>query len=120
MPVVEPPAALKARIMAAAAADLEAAATAGASPIAGPGRRRRRPRAVGRAAPTPFPTPTERAARATAQDVARDWVLRIAAVLVIGVLGGWNLLLQGQLDAAQTLPAERRGGPRRRAASRAP
>ena len=29
------------------------------------------------------------------------WLLRIAAVLAIAVLGGWNLLLQGQLSAAQ-------------------
>ena len=28
--------------------------------------------------------------------------MRIAAVLVIGLLGAWNLLLQGQLSAAQT------------------
>jgi anti-sigma-K factor RskA len=53
-------------------------------------------------APTPvaFPTAQERAAR-RARISTVTWLLRIAAVLVIGVLGGWNLLLQNDLDAAK-------------------
>jgi len=94
VPVVEPAAGLKSRIMAAAAADLAAregdeATTAasttpgGATPV-----------------PTPFPTTSERGARRRTS--AGTWALRIAAVLAIVLLGGWNLLLQGQVNAAKT------------------
>jgi anti-sigma-K factor RskA len=41
--------------------------------------------------------PAERAGTAPT-----TWALRIAAVLAIALLGGWNLLLQGQLNQAQT------------------
>ncbi len=78
-PPVEPPADLKARLLAAAAADLE---TRGAA-----------------APPTPFPSEAERSARRGPG--AGTWLLRIAAVLGIAVLGGWNLLLQGQLQQAR-------------------
>jgi anti-sigma factor RsiW len=84
VPIVEPPAGLKGRIMAAAAADLVAR---GATPPA--------------ASPIPFPTATEREARRSRAS-AGSWVLRIAAVLAIVALGGWNLLLQGQVGAART------------------
>ncbi|MEO8570346.1 MAG: anti-sigma factor [Chloroflexota bacterium] len=83
VPIVEPPAALKGRIMAAAAAELAA-----------------RAEVVPAAAPTPFPSPQERHARRSRAS-AGSWILRIAAVLAIVALGGWNLLLQGQLSAAQ-------------------
>lgn len=83
VPVVEPPDALKGRIMAAAAADLEARSDA--SP----------------AEPTAFPGPGEREVR-RARTSTGTWVLRIAAVFLIVALGGWNLLLRNQLDAAQT------------------
>jgi hypothetical protein len=109
VPLIEPPAGLKDRIMAAAAADLEArggapslaAATTAASaaaatpaPVAGPV-------APSPATPVAFPTPAERAARRSRPD-AGTWLLRIAAVLVIAVLGGWNLLLQNDLSAARS------------------
>jgi anti-sigma-K factor RskA len=52
------------------------------------------------AAPVAFPGPEERdARRARTSPVA--WVLRIAAVLAIALLGGWNLLLQNDLGAAR-------------------
>lgn len=96
VPVVEPPVALKARIMAAAAADAAVLATAPDAVAPPP-------------APIPFPTPssTPAAPSAAAATVAArpstgSWVLRIAAVLAIALLGGWNLLLQGQLAEAQT------------------
>jgi anti-sigma-K factor RskA len=82
VPVVEPPDALKGRIMAAAAADQ---AERSAAPVE----------------LTPFPGATERQARKR-QTSAGTWLLRIAAVLAIVALGGWNLLLQGQLNAAKT------------------
>ncbi len=105
VPVVEPPAGLKARIMAAAAADLAtrrdaeaATAVVPAAPVTAPVAA---PVATAVAAPTPFPTAGERAARRPRAS-AGAWVLRIAAVLAIVLLGGWNLLLQGQLESAKT------------------
>ncbi len=110
VPVVEPPAGLKARIMAAAAADQEARGGAVAAPlapaspstpavIAAPAAIE----AAGAAPPAPvaFPPAEERAVRRTRASTA-SWLLRIAAVLVIAVLGGWNLLLQSDLSAART------------------
>jgi anti-sigma-K factor RskA len=91
VPPVEPPAGLKARIMAAAAADLEARGGAIASPVVP-------------SAPTPpvaFPGPEQQAAR-QARMWTGGWLLRIAAALVIVVLGGWNVLLQGQLSDTQS------------------
>jgi anti-sigma-K factor RskA len=88
--LIEPPAALRDRIMAAAAADLAART---ASPAAPSG-----------AAPLAFPSVAERETRAerTRPRTTRlDWALRIAAVLAIVVIGGWNLLLQSQLTSAQ-------------------
>jgi anti-sigma-K factor RskA len=90
VPIVEPPEGLKARILAAAAADL---AARGAVPVA--------PAAPGApAAPVALPGPAEREAR-RARTSAATWALRIAAVLAIALLGGWNLLLQGDLGAAR-------------------
>ena len=102
VPVVEPPAGLKARIMAAAAADLEersagvattgatmttgATSTAGAETVA--------------QEPTPIPTASDRTDR-RARTSTGTWILRIAAVVAIVGLAGWNLLLQNQLNATQ-------------------
>jgi anti-sigma-K factor RskA len=92
--LVEPPASLGARIMAAAAADLAEHPRTAAAPVAAPV-----------AAPTSFPTATERAERTERRDRARtgrlDWVLRIAAVVAIVAVGAWGLNLQRQLDQAQ-------------------
>jgi anti-sigma-K factor RskA len=100
VPVVEPPAALKGRILAAAAADLEArgrGAVTAAAPIA--------PETVetaSPAAPTAFPTAAERQQRATDRSGIASWAMRIAAVLAITLLGAWGLLLQNQLDSARS------------------
>ena len=92
VPVVEPSAGLKARIMSVAAADLAGRA---ATPVPVPAAATSTPE------PMQFPTAAERDARRS-RTSAGTWVLRIAAVLAIVLLGGWNLLLQGQLNAAKT------------------
>lgn len=96
VPLMEPPVGLKARIMAAAAADLATRGGTAAAPLA-PGTR-----AVP-AEPIHFPTSAEREARVAGGTVAAGtWALRVAAVLAIALLGGWNLLLQGQVDRARS------------------
>ena len=94
VPLVEPPASLKARILTAAAADLAPPAAAPiASAVAHPSAPATAP---------PFPDgPDERAERDRQRTSPTTWILRIAAVLVIGSLVGWNLLLRTQLDAAE-------------------
>jgi anti-sigma-K factor RskA len=111
LPLVEPPAALKGRILAAAAADLEtrgAAASARTPPqvepatpvVSGPFGP---PEAAPTPAPTPFPTASERQQGATDRRPGiAAWTMRIAAVLAIALLGGWGLLLQNQLESAQS------------------
>jgi anti-sigma factor RsiW len=94
VPELEPSPALKGRIMAAAAADLASRGTAVPDATAAPA-----PRVI---APTPFPSEQTRAARPAGRTSPATWALRIAAVLVIGVLAGWNLLLQGQVSTANT------------------
>ena len=91
-PQMEPPASLKVRLMAAAAADL-----ASRTPVAAP-------TVASAAAPLVFPTASQREARAAARSRPSmgSWAVRIAAVLAIAVVGGWNLLLQGQLTEART------------------
>ena len=100
--LVEPPAALGERIMAAAAAELAERTRGGAGGSAAPAAGE--PPAAVSAAPIAFPSAEERTARAErtrAGASAGEWLLRIAAVVAIVVLGGWNLLLQGQLDGAR-------------------
>jgi hypothetical protein len=82
--LVEPPASLKERIMAAAAADLEAR-RAGAPAPAEAERGAPPPERV-----RPFPTAEERERRRAG---AGTWLLRIAAVLAIVALGASNLYL---------------------------
>ena len=99
---VEPPAGLKARILAAAAADLEmrtadavvaAAAVADAEPAPAPER----------APVVRFPEPIERAVRERARRATPTaWLVRIAAAAAIVALAGWNVLLQGQLSDARS------------------
>ncbi len=111
VPVVEPSAALKGRIMAAAAADLDARSTpAAAAPTAAEANPSLTPASTV-SEPIPFPAEAERADRATAAaavaaSVPRKtsplaWALRIAAVVGIVALVGWNLLLQNQLNGAE-------------------
>ncbi len=105
--LVEPPASLGARIMAAAAADLAEHPRATAAPVAAPSAAAAPPVVAPPvvAPPTPFPAPAERAERSARRDRARtgrlDWVLRIAAVVAIVAAGGYGLNLQRQLDQAQ-------------------
>jgi anti-sigma-K factor RskA/putative zinc finger protein len=93
--LVEPPASLKQRILAAAAADL--ATRHGAATQAAP---------AGPAAPAArepdrvatFPSAEERAIRARGRTSRGAWLLRIAAVLAIVALGASNLLLLSRQD----------------------
>jgi hypothetical protein len=121
--LVEPPAALGERIMAAAAADLaertaaERTAPAVAertspapaertAPVAertAPAAERTSP-AAERTGPVPFPSADERAARAertSSRPSTLDWALRIAAVVAIVVVGGWGLLQYRQVNDLQ-------------------
>jgi anti-sigma-K factor RskA len=96
--LVEPPAALGSRIMAAAAADLAANPRWSAAPVATPVASRAAERTVA------FPTAAERddrTRRAQTRTSRLDWALRIAAVIAIVAVGAWGLNLQRQLDAAQ-------------------
>ncbi|HSL76432.1 MAG TPA: anti-sigma factor [Candidatus Limnocylindrales bacterium] len=89
----EPPAALKDRIMAAAAADLEARDRESdvEDMLA-------RPETAGAARTAPGARPISSAA---GRQPRWSWALGIAAVLAIVLLGGWNLSLRSQLDDAQ-------------------
>ena len=96
VPVVEPPASLKGRLMAAAAADL-AARGAVTPPVAVD------PNPVAPVGTAPRPTLVPPAVVREGQSGGRSpltWVAALAAVLAIVVLGGWNLGLQRDLDAA--------------------
>ena len=100
--LVEPPASLGARIMAAAAADLAEPARPAAPAVPSPVELATPPVAVPGPAPIPFPTAAEREIRSERTRTSRfDWALRIAAVVAIVAVGGWGLNLQGQLDAAR-------------------
>ncbi len=95
--LVEPPAVLRDRIMAAAAADLAARGeqTSAGQAEAAPSAERT----------IAFPDADERAGRAERRAATRasrfDWALRIAAVLAIVAVGAWGLNLQGQLERAR-------------------
>ncbi|MEO7665222.1 MAG: anti-sigma factor [Candidatus Limnocylindrales bacterium] len=125
---VEPSAGLRARLLAAAAAEPRAGAAAepraaaaaepraaaaaepraaAPTPIAATEARRSTSTAVATppSAPIPFPSATERTARAEQASRSRlgasGWLLRIAAVLVIGALGAWNVQLQSRLGSVE-------------------
>ena len=110
--LVEPPASLRDRIMAAAAADLAERSAASRTAAPAPGAPASPAVPPPAAAPpaelpsstVPFPSARERAERAErtrrgAGGLGR--VAGIAAVVAIVVLGGWNLVLQGQLSDAR-------------------
>jgi len=91
---VEPPASLRARILAAAAAERPAPVDAtAAAPLAAP--------APSAPAPVPFPTAAERTVRAARPSRLGTWAMGIAAILVVAVLGAWNLQLQGRLNSVE-------------------
>src|SRR6476661_5807055 len=91
VPPVEPSAGLRDRLIAAAAADLEARAAPAPAPTVQSG-------SMGAVTPKPESIEGGRTRRPWS---APAWALRVAAVVAIVVLGGWNLLLQGQLGDAQ-------------------
>ncbi len=113
---VEPSAAVKGRLLAAASADLDArrAAAASAAAVASaapptPAAEPAAPKRVVELIPEDHPeagyrvispTPPARVRR-TARGGWLAWGLAAAAVLLIAVLGAWNLSLRGQLDQAQ-------------------
>ena len=99
MELVEPPAALGDRIMAAAAADLAERTDSTAERTTPP-----MVASVPAPAPIPFPSADERTARAErtrARTSPLEWAFRIAAVVAIAVLIGWNLLLTRQVGDLQ-------------------
>jgi anti-sigma-K factor RskA len=107
VPIVEPPAGLKTRIMAAAAAEAAAAAPGAATvapvaaaPIASAPVAAAPVVAAIPADATPFPTADDRAARRE-RTSPLSWALRIAAVVAIVALGASTLLLRNQLNDAQ-------------------
>ena len=89
--------------MAAAAADLEARQRGGGLP---PVAAVATPAASQASAPsaevTPFPSADERNARAARKTSPATWACGSRPCSSIVLLGAWNLLLQGQLSAAQT------------------
>lgn len=93
---VEPPAALRDRILAAAAAEPTQPSADGAEPT---------DRSADATAPVRAPIPlagaVDRRAARRRLTTPLDWALRIAAGVAIVALAGWNLLIQGQLDAAR-------------------
>ena len=100
--LVEPPASLGERIMAAAAADLAANPRGASASATAPAPAATGPAAPPAGAPVAFPSAAERTARAERTRTSRfDWALRIAAVLAIVAVGAWGLNLQSQLDASR-------------------
>ena len=107
---MDPPAALKDRIMAAAAADLEARrrGEVTAEPASVPADAVAAPPTTISPAPADVSAPSapgpaaEPVAIGRARQPRWSWALGIAAVLVIVLLGASNLSLRSELDAAQT------------------
>lgn len=102
VPMVEPPASLKERLMAAAAADLEArrqADAASSTEASAPVQPIAAPTPIGA---VPDPAPVVVMPRRETRTSFGGWAMRIAAVLAIVVLGGWNVLLQDRLATAQS------------------
>ncbi len=98
VPPMDPPAALKERIMAAAAADLAARRREAAPTTMVPADTPAAADEARTTEPTRSPQPTEIGSK---RQPRLSWVLGIAAVLGIALLGAWNLSLQGQLDGAR-------------------
>ncbi|MFL5684133.1 MAG: anti-sigma factor domain-containing protein [Chloroflexota bacterium] len=90
VPVVEPPAALKGRILAAAALESQGSGGAPAAAVA----------VTAAGEPIPFPR-AERTTQQPERANVMSWALRIAAVIAILALGATTLLLRNQLDSAE-------------------
>jgi anti-sigma-K factor RskA len=89
VPIVEPPAALRSRLLAAAAADLPPSQERPANPER-------------TAAPTTDPTNVRPFVRPLRRRMTLGWVAGLAAVLAIALLGAWNVVLQGQVGTLRT------------------
>ena len=89
VPIVEPPAALRSRLLAAAAADL-------------PANRERTPNPERTATPTTDPTNVRPFVRPLRRGKTLGWVAGLAAVLAFALLGAWNVVLQGQVGTLRT------------------
>jgi hypothetical protein len=89
VPIVEPPAALRSRLLAAAAADLPASQERPANP--------ERP-----ARPTTDPATVRPFLRPLRRGMTIGRVAGLAAVLAIALLGAWNVVLQGQVGTLRT------------------
>lgn len=88
---VEPPAGLRARLLAAAAAERPAESAEGVHVGA--------QEPAGASEPVAFPSPGEREARQALRGPGwGTWALRLAAVFVIAALGTWNIQLQARLS----------------------
>jgi hypothetical protein len=98
---VEPPPALKGRIMAAAAADLEARRRSAADGVATAIEPEAPATPATRATPVTTTTTPATVTELRPRSSRLPWGLGIAAVVAIALLGGWNLLLQAQLNDAQ-------------------
>ena len=101
---VAPPPALKARLMAAAAADLESGAhpaaptaiervTVSSAPVAAP--------TAPVASDSPVPQPVDLASERARRRSRAGWLVAVAAVIGVIALGGWNIALRQDLTAAQ-------------------
>lgn len=98
---LEPSAGLRDRILAAAAADLEARTGRAAGAVAEvPGRRPGEAPAPADSGRGPVIDAATRF-RPTALSRSVDWAFRIAAVVAILALVGWNVSLQGRVDEAE-------------------
>ncbi len=109
VPIVEPPATLKRRLLAAAAADRPAAAAAGQA-TAAPAAQAAVPAHDGRP-PENRPALAPVAGIGPATAMRRDriaprrvvgWAAAMAAVLVIAALGAWNVILQDQVGTLRS------------------
>ena len=101
---VEPPPALRERIMAAAAADLRERGAAPVEPAAAASAASAA--SVPRVAPVAVPALVPFRPSAARSRVPRfGWALGIAAALVLAALGVWNVRLQSQLNDAQAYQA---------------
>lgn len=101
VPIVEPSAALRSRLLAAAAADLPASQERTTTPLRTAGRERTTT-PLRMATPTTDPANVRPFVRPPRRRMTLGWVAGLAAVLAIALLGAWNVVLQGQVGTLRT------------------